>query len=39
MTNKDLYVIIRRAILLILDGFDTYYRVGKHKDSDIIPTT
>ena len=41
MTPRDLYIIIRRAVYLILDGFDQYYRVGKHKESnsDILPLT
>ena len=41
MTHRDLYIIIRRAVLLVLDGFDRYYKVGKHKsvDDDIMPTS
>lgn len=39
MTARDLYIIIRRAVLLVLDGFDLYYKVGKHKDDGIMPST
>jgi hypothetical protein len=34
MTSRDLYIVIRRAIYLMLDGFDLYFKVGKHKDED-----
>jgi hypothetical protein len=37
MTPRELYVnFIRRAVLLILDGFDQYYKVGKHKEKDVL---
>ena len=39
MMPRDLYIIIRRAILLVIDGFDVYYKVGKHKDGGIMPPT
>ncbi len=35
MTQRDLYInYIRRAVLLVLDGFDKYFQVGKHKNAD-----
>ncbi len=37
MTNRDLYIAIRAAVLAILDAFDRFYSVGKHKNSDIMP--
>jgi hypothetical protein len=41
MTARDLYITIRRAVLLVLDAFDVYYKVGKHKDdnSSIMSST
>lgn len=36
MSNKDLYIVIRAAVLSVLDAFDRIYMVGKYK-SNIQP--
>lgn len=36
MTHRDLYIVIRRALLMILGGFDKYYKVGKHDGDTMI---